>query len=186
MSRTTSLTGVSQLNPVSEKKFKENNDILKPLKFSAIENKENVMNLVNISHGEVPVVNNSSSVNSGDSSESLNLLNAEKSNAMDKNDVSRYLKNIDKDIHKTVRKADAKTTNVLDELHLHLPSLSSINYRPLPIPRKKSMDGADCGIKWWTILLLFLFTLVFFSILAVYEYRQTESVNNYQSTPSHP
>lgn len=121
-----------------------------------------------------------------DSTESLEIVyngSAEtKQTAAERNDASTYLKKLDKDIRKTVKKADLipdipRHNECLEEV---VSSLSSVQYYPLHPPANKSRtpknencntNGADCGIKWWSVVLIFFLVLIIIGILAVYEYK---------------
>nr|XP_039265436.1 lysM and putative peptidoglycan-binding domain-containing protein 3-like [Styela clava] len=98
--------------------------------------------------------------------------------AADKNDTNSYLKKLDKDIRKTVKKADIGNDKTPHNESLN-EVLSSIQFYPseqtMPPPnRVKKTNGADCGLKWWSVILCFFLILLIIIILAVFEYYRSK------------
>nr|CAB3263578.1 lysM and putative peptidoglycan-binding domain-containing protein 3 [Phallusia mammillata] len=132
---------------------------------------------------------------SGDSLENLNLLDNQPKNiatfkniAVERNDTSKYLKKVDKEIRKTVRKNDelhSERNEVLEEV---VSSLGSVGYRPLLPPgshRHDDCDGSDWGLKWWVILICFVVVIIVFVLIMVEFYlNYSEMHSSNRTTPS--
>lgn len=113
-----------------------------------------------------------------DSLESVSLKSANncRTQATENNDASGYLKKLDKDIRQTVKKTDFQMdhphySEALEEV------LSSIQYYPelrTPNASDKKLHGADCGIKWWTVMICFFIVLLVVVFLAVFEYNRSK------------
>lgn len=85
---------------------------------------------------------------------------------------------LDKDIRKTVKKADLKSDPSHSNESLN-EVLSSIQYYPVnPIPtdvkRRKESNGADCGMSWWSVILCFFIVLGIVIALAIFEWYHSD------------
>lgn len=88
---------------------------------------------------------------------------ANKQQSITKNDTSKFLKSVDKEIRKTVKKTldppnQQGSNETLNEV---VSSLGSVGYRPLRPPRTAAdeCNGSDWGVKWWVLLLGFIVVL---------------------------
>ena len=119
-------------------------------------------------------------VESGDSIENVSLmstdsttqLNLHKNFAVERNDTNKYLKKVDKEIRKTVRKNDELQSDKNEVLEEVVSSIGSVAYRPLLPPGSKAddCDGADWGFKWWAVLLTFAVVLLLLIFILVEYY----------------
>lgn len=89
-------------------------------------------------------------------------------------DANKYLKKLDKDIRKTVRKADLKNDQLQTNESLN-EVLSSIQYYPVNpiapnVKQRRHSNGADCGMQWWSLILCFFIVLGVIIALAIFEW----------------
>ncbi|KAL3867149.1 hypothetical protein ACJMK2_044372 [Sinanodonta woodiana] len=79
-------------------------------------------------------------------------------------EIREFLKNKDNDLAK-IQNSKRSDRHSLDEV---ISVLTNKSNQPLPI--KKKIDGADCGIRWWSISLVALLVFVIVAILLVLYY----------------
>ena len=81
-----------------------------------------------------------------------------KEQLINKNDTSKYLNSVDKEIRKTVKKnSEVLSSEKNATLNEVVPTLGSIGFRQLAPPRSSDeCNGSDWGVKWWVLLLFFV------------------------------
>lgn len=89
-------------------------------------------------------------------------------------DANKYLKKLDKDIRKTVKKADLKNDQLQTNESLN-EVLSSIQYYPVnpiapDLKQRHHSNGADCGMQWWSLILCFFIVLGIIVAIAIFEW----------------
>ena len=97
-----------------------------------------------------------------------NAPNFAKHVAVDHNDASRFLKNVDEEILKTMKKSNsADKSEALEEV---VSSFGSVEFQAVPLPTgsgARDCDGANWGLSWSTVMLSFVFGLTLVIIFIV-------------------